>query len=372
MNIPMIDVRNPRAVRGAATALLEQYGFCEAEPGNEYRGFSVLEIVDRWARDAGVSAEHRNSPNKLATLARSDKTDALPLLGSVFEQAMIAGYEAGPRTWRHWTRQVPRPNFRPVDERHVLGFDFASVPEAEGLRVQNMPGFYADTATADTKAVIAQLSRQKIVDGDFDIFRLGFSMGWSAARAVAKAVYGLLAANPTTRDGGQLFNATAVTTAGGHANVSASAGAPDAARLQEAKAAIRGQAGRPGGSALGLRPRYLLSPTAIEETAWAALASPYGLGEPGSGHERGLLDAGRLQLIVDPELDAGSTTAWYVVADPVDAPLIEIAFLGTSGMRPYLRDLRANFDTDGVDFVCMFDFGVGAAAWRGGFKNAGA
>ena len=78
----------------------------------------------------------------------------------------------------------------------------------------------AETYQVITYGRIVPLSRQAIVNDDMRAFdRLTTAFGFSARRLENRLVYAQLTSNPTMADGGALFNATAVTTAGGHANL---------------------------------------------------------------------------------------------------------------------------------------------------------
>lgn len=74
--------------------------------------------------------------------------------------------------------------------------------------------------------------------------------------------------------------------------------------------------------------------------------------------------------MVEPRLDAASTTAWYLAGRPAVIDTMEVAFL--SGVQtPYLEE-KEGFERDGVSYKVRFDFGVGLMDHRGLYKNAGA
>jgi len=64
-----------------------------------------------------------------------------------------------------------------------------------------------------------------------------------------------------------------------------------------------------------------------------------------------------------------SGTAWYMLANPADEPVFEVAFL--DGVQtPYLEQDEP-FDVDGIRWKIRLDYGVGAIGWRGIVRNAG-
>jgi hypothetical protein len=55
----------------------------------------------------------------------------------------------------------------------------------------------------------------------------------------------------------------------------------------------------------------------------------------------------------------------------MQAPVIEVAYLQGSGPGPILST-EEGFDTLGVKFRAVLDFGCGLVGWRGAVRSAGA
>lgn len=360
---------NPQAVRAAVNAFAANNGVGVVNPANEFRGHGVLEMARSLSIRAGRQVQ---SPAEIfaSAVGSADYNDLAALLVGIVETFVLDGFEAAPNSWRNWTRQRLAPTFRGMPSKRALGFDMEVIPEGGEIPVVVAPSEDSEVRDATTRGVIVRIHRQAFINGDLRFVDLARAAGRAAALAVNSDVYELLASNPTLLDTGALFNTTAVTTAGGHANSAASGGAIAAGTLQVGKSVIRKQVGKPGSKPLSLRPRYALVPSLLEDVAWAAIATPFGLGEPGSGQERAMLDAGRLQLIVAPHLDAHSATAWYLAADPADEPLVDVTFIGND-MRPRIAGVRRNFDFDSIDIAVTFDYAVTPGNWRAGYKNAG-
>lgn len=130
------------------------------------------------------------------------------------------------------------------------------------------------------------------------------------------------AAGPVLSDTGALFNATAVTTAGGHANLLTTALGTTNAAYAAARLAMRKQTDQAlgAGSRLMIIPRYLLVPVDLEgaakqiklteESREASDPGPY---------------SGEFDVVVVPEwTDAND---WAIVADPMLWPAIYLFFL---------------------------------------------
>jgi hypothetical protein len=70
-------------------------------------------------------------------------------------------------------------------------------------------------------------------------------------------------------------------------------------------------------------------------------------------------------------LYAGSSSkAWYLLADPADLPVIEVAFLNGQE-SPTIETAEADFSVLGVQMRGVHDFGVALQDWRGGTKQKG-
>ena len=65
-----------------------------------------------------------------------------------------------------------------------------------------------------------------------------------------------------------------------------------------------------------------------------------------------------------------STAAWYLLADPMDLPVIEVVFLN-GRETPIVESADADFDTLGIQVRGYHDFGVAKQEFRGGVRSAG-
>jgi hypothetical protein len=81
---------------------------------------------------------------------------------------------------------------------------------------------------------------------------------------------------------------------------------------------------------------------------------------------------GRLEtgVTVNGVTYSGSSTAYYLAADPNQVDTVEYAFLeGEEGVK---IEQKEGWDIDGVEYKARLDFGAKAIDWRGLAKNAGA
>ncbi|MFO0260645.1 MAG: hypothetical protein ACK53V_03380, partial [Planctomycetota bacterium] len=67
----------------------------------------------------------------------------------------------------------------------------------------------------------------------------------------------------------------------------------------------------------------------------------------------------------------GSSTAWYLLANPSDLATMQVVFLNGQE-TPVIEEAEADFDTLGIAMRGYFDFGVAKQEWRAGVMSKGA
>jgi ATP-dependent protease ClpP protease subunit len=369
------DARD-RFVTGAVNALLARGGLMPRESGNEFNGMTLSQLGAETLTRAGISVRGM-SPDQIArrVLASQTTSDFPSLLGNVAGRQLRAAYEAHPNTYQRWCAVGQVSDFKASPRIQLGSFNnLATIPEGGEYTYGNLAED-SETITAATKGKALKLTRQMIVNDDLGGFlRRAMLMGRAAARTVNADAYALLTSGssnngPTMSDTGQLFNATAVTTAGGHANYLAAGQAPTVASVSVGRAAMRKQKDKGLREVLNIQPRFLLAPVALEDTSWALLNSTADPASSNSNKANYVRDVARLELITDPYLDSISATGWYLAADPNDAPLIEVDFL--DGIQVPYVDEQIDFDTDSLKFKVRLDYGLAAIDWRGGYRNSG-
>lgn len=372
-----IDARD-KIVAGTSNAILAQFGHEKVETGNEFAGMRLGSLIRASLRRAG-----RNDCANLEGRALAEKFFAIGMLtGSDFPLSLAATankvlrkfYETIPLTWKEWAAQGSVSDFKSNSMVALGSFpDLLEIPEGGEYKAGAFSE-EAETMKAKTKGRQLILSRQAIINDDLGVFvkRAGF-MGAAAARTVNNDVYKLLTSQsgtgPTMADGGAYFNATAETSAGGHANLTSSGTAITAASIGVGAAAMGKHKDKDGNVILGIAPKKLLVPVTQQQVAWTLLNST---NDPAATNPNTPNYARKfaLDLVSDPYLDTISTTAWYLFADPAIAPGFEVDFLDGND-TPY-TDEAVDWDTDAIKYKIRLDYGVAAIEWRSGYKNAGA
>jgi len=154
-------------------------------------------------------------------------------------------------------------------------------------------------------------------------------LGSAGLRKISSLVSEIFTANsgvgPTMADTGALFNATAVTTAGGHANLLTTALAIAAwdtvcQAVYNQPMLIKNAAGLYGtGPKMAINPKYCLVPRALQNTAWQMLKGEF-VREATYVYDN-VLKGSAVPITVPEWTDA---TNWAAVCDPVIAPAIYV------------------------------------------------
>jgi len=133
----------------------------------------------------------------------------------------------------------------------------------------------------------------------------------------------------------------------------------------------------PDGKPLGVSPTILLVPNALNVTASTLMKSAELRDTTAStkyltvNPHAGKFDIVRSAYLSNTTITGNSTTAWWLLANPNDLPVIEVAFLNGQ-QTPTVEDSDADFDTLGIQMRGYFDFGVKKQEYRGGVRSKGA
>lgn len=147
---------------------------------------------------------------------------------------------------------------------------------------------------------------------------------WNTLSDLVSGVFTVNSATgPVLSDTGALFNATAVTTAGGHANLLTTAFGTDTTAYIAARLAMRKQTDQPlgVGRRLGVRPQYLLVPYDLEIAAQNVINSEV---EPGASNSEINPVFRESNVIGVPTFTDAND--WALVADPRQFPAIWLIF----------------------------------------------
>lgn len=340
--------------------------------GRQYRGLSLIEMgrdfleahgqqtrgLDRMTLASRMLNFRANGP--------MGTSDFSSLFANVANKRLRSAYDENAGTYALWARRAPNaPDFKNMSVVQLAGApDLLQTNEAGEFKYGAMSDG-GETYAMLTYGRIVSLTRQAIVNDDLRAFeRMVSAFGFAARRLENRTVYSQLTANANLADGGALFNATAVTTAGGHANLITSS-ALAIGTLTTGRTTMRLQKGLQS-EELNLAPSFLIVPAALEQTAYNLTSANY---VPSTKAEINEFRAGgrtAVTPVVEPVLDANSSTAWYLAAANSQVDTVEYCYL--DGAEGPVIESEIGFETDGVSYKCRLDFAAKAVDYRGLLK----
>jgi hypothetical protein len=208
-----------------------------------------------------------------------------------------------------------------------------------------------------------------IINDDLGAFTdLPARFGVAARNTESDIVYSILLANAALADSVALFHSS-------HGNLAGSAGAPSVTTMGAAFKDMALQKDPDGKTYLNIMPRILLAPP----TLWATVEQLLGNITPNATASVVPTRIQGLQAVVEPRLEggvtldgttySGSSTAWYLAADPAQIVSVEYAYL--EGGEGVFTETQQGFEIDGLKVKVRLDFGAKALDYRGISKNAG-
>lgn len=353
------------------------------EGARQYRGFELIDFARTALEFNGVKTRGMSRP-EIARAALSQRSvsglstsDFPGLLANTASKSLRAGYVLAPRTFLQWCTEMNLPDFKTFRTVSLSGAPQLAPILENGEVTYGKIGDGSETWNLSRFGRAVAINYVAIINDDMSGFtRIPAMFGAEAGALENATVWSIVTANATLADGGALFNATAVTSAGGHANLISGGGTAltnDATgiaqvgglrkmmRLQRAPT-VDGVAGR----LLNLDGRFLAVPAALEHVALSLFSNSVVPAATGAANPYRSV----YEIITEPLLDAASTTAFFLFAEPTRVDTIHYGYLeGESG--PVITS-DTDFDTDGVKIKCMHNFGAKAIDFRGMAKSAGA
>ena len=357
--------RDERVTRrdAVANALLHRYSptlFPLEDAARQYRGMTLLELARESLGNAGVNTRGL-SRDEVATRALHSTSDFPEILSAVTNKTLRQAYDAYPRTFALFCRQVLATDFKSM-HRVQLGEapQLLEVGESGEFKRGTL-GESKESYKVKTYGRVVAITRQVLINDDLDAFtRIPAMYGNSIAQLESDVVWSIITANPTMADGNALFHTA-------HKNLAGTGAALDVASVGAARAAMALQTGLDKKTVLNIRPAFLIVPAALELKAEQLVAQNL---VPADSAKVVPQSIRTLSPISEPRLDAASATSWYLAASPNQIDTIEYAYL--EGQQGAYIETRNGFDVDGVEIKCRLDFGAKAIDWRGLYKNPGA
>jgi len=356
-----VDARD-KFIDSGTNALMARAGIAKLDGSNELRGMRLTEMA-KLCLERGGHAVRGLDEREMVKRAFTQSTSDFPvLLENAMHKTLSTAYATAADTWSRFCKTGSVTDFRAHNRYRAGSFgNLDAINELGEFKNKSIPDGEKQSITATTKGNIINISRQTIINDDLDAF-MGLSqmLGRAARRSIEADVYTLLASNPTMSDGIALFHAS-------HNNLAASGAIVTMAAIDTGRVAMAGQTDISGNDYLDLRPAIWLGTLAQGGNARSVNSSEY---DPDTANklQKPNIVRGLFRDVIDSPRITG--TPWYLFADPLDAPVIEVAFLN-GDQEPFL-DSMEGFNVDGMQWKVRLDYGVAAIDWRGAYKNPGA
>jgi hypothetical protein len=324
----------------------------------EYLGTTLLDMARECVERSGVSTKGMTK-DELAGRAMHGTTDFPLLLTSIQRVTLKGAYGAERQTWQPLARQDNLPDFRDMSVMEVGG---QILPEELKEGGEYRSGTISETKgswrlTEYGKKLV--VGRRLIINDNLGyITRAIQVLGRGVAVFEANMMWGLLTTGnlgaTCMMDNKALFHAD-------HNNTGT--GAIGVTSISEARQKMRNQKSFDG-TPLYVEPRYILLPTTLE-TTFDQFNAPIQSTQIANTN----VFTGALQKIVEPRLDAKSTSQFYIVGDYPGVDKLVYGYLDGEG-GPSIESVSGR-DPDGVTVYLRHSFGCTVPQHQAFYRSTG-
>lgn len=341
-------------MRAIGDSLIIRAGLSLNDAHKDAQMFSGASMVEIARQVTGYSGYN---PHEI--IARAMSTSDFPvLLGNVANRVLVQAFESANGTYDQWTTAVDVDDFKTRNEVNLNMFSGRLKKITEGGEKKSKEtNENSESWRIYSRGAEVMITREMLINDDLGAFNdiiIGF--GEMAKRTANGETYDLLQSlndysGYKMSDGKAIFHAD-------HKNIGTAA-ALSVDSLTNGRTLMRRQT--LNGDALNISPSFLMVAPELETTALQLLNSESTVGQANSGVANPFRNS--LKLIVDAELAA---KPWYLAAN---RRTIKVGYLKGTNRRPVVNEKSRNLS--GINYECVFDFGVMAEDFRGLLKNAG-
>lgn len=291
------------------------------------------------------------------------------ILSNTANKFLMASFNAVESSWRDISARRSVNDFKTVTSYRLTGaFQYEKVGAGGELK-HGTVGESTFTNSVDTYGKMFAVTRRDIINDDLGaLTQIPARLGRGSALSINDVFWTAF-----------LDDATPFPTGDTNLNYYADAAANlSAASLKVLVRKFQKQVDEDG-KPLAIEPRILLVPPEEEITAMELMSS-VSMNTGGAASTAQVPNANvyrnRFRVVMSRYLSNSSytgysTTAWWLLADPMDLPLIEVAFLNGKD-TPTVDTAEADFSTLGIQYRGYHDFGVAFVDYRAGQKSKGA
>ncbi len=327
-------------------------------------GLQELLLEAAWAN--GYSGRSFKADMR-GVLQAAFSTNSLPgILSNIANKFLLEGFEAVESSWRAIAAIRTVQDFKAVTSYRLTGgFEYLEVGPDGELKHATV-GEQSFTNQARTYGRMFSITREHMINDDLGaLTAVPRRLGRGAALKLNDVFWTAFLNNAAFFTAGNKNYAAGTDTALGIDS------------LSKAEETFYNQTD-PDGYPLAVDPTLLLVPNALFVPATQLMnstelredgnspAKKYVTGNPHTGKFR----VARSSYLSNTKYTGNSTKAWYLLADPNDLPVIEVAFLN-GREQPTVESADADFNILGIQVRGYHDFGVALQDFRGGVKFKG-
>lgn len=286
------------------------------------------------------------------------------ILSNVANKFLLEGFFSVERTWRNICSVRNVSDFKTVTSYRLIGKDQYELVAPGGELKHGTLGNEQFTNKADTYGLVLGIDRRDFINDDLGaITTVPRKLGRGSGLKINDVFWSIF------------MNNAAFFTVGNKNFLSGAATALGIDSLSAAEVAFMDQVDSDG-KPIGIMPAILLVPTALSaigsqlykslELRDTTANAKFPVANPHQGKFR--VEVSR--YLANAVYTGNSAKAHYLLADPSDLPVIEVAFLNGQE-SPTIETAEADFNVLGVQMRGYHDFGVALQDFRGGVKSKG-
>lgn len=323
-----------------------------AEAARNFAGMRLRAIADECMVRAGIANPQYMDDGEAFRRAMSPDAAFASILDATVQKSISAAYAAAPTTFEAITRAGTLSDFKPAKVYRISeAGDLVEIKQGGEFKFDEMTDTGA-TAQLVTYGRSWGFTREAMINDDLGVLTsVPAAYVRACKRGINKAVYKRLTEITYSSGKGNLGTAAKLTVAS----------------IGELRAKMRTQKNIRGKEVLNIEGRIIAVPAELEVAAMELVNSTANPAGANSGVANVFRNA--LSVVVDAELDTYSSTAYYLIADPMDLEGIRVSYL--NGRQEPNLESRMSWDRLGMEWRIYMDYGVDVIDEKAFAKNAG-
>jgi hypothetical protein len=343
-----------------------------------YRNMGLQELIINVAKENGYNGREnfKSNPREILQFAfgkmqSAFSTISLPLiLSNIANKSLKKGFDSVESAWRDIADIASVSDFKTVSRYSLTGdMEFEQIT-ANGEIPHGKVGELGYTNKIASYGKMFAITREMLINDDLNaLTKVPMKIGRGGALKVNTVFWTKFLAN------------TSIFSAGNKNLLTGGTSALSIASVTALMTKLKKQTD-PDGKTFPVKPARLLVPVELGTLAGQIISDAFVLADGATALTPAVFSnknphVGKLALTESAYLSDNvafpstfSATAWYLLADPADIAVIEMAFL--NGVQsPVIESADADFDTLGIQTRGFLDFGAEFQEYRGGARSNG-